>query len=189
MGRVASCVSLCLLMAAGAGASGSQLPPTYVPPDLVAVAGGYSPERSYFLRRETGSAYEALRAAAKRDGVALWVVSAYRSFERQKQLHLNQVLLDGPGQSTVAQPGFSEHQLGMAVDFCGADPKAVTNARFAETDAARWLREHAPEFGFSLSYTAANQPTTGFSDEPWHYRYVGTAGARTRHEAALRGTR
>jgi D-alanyl-D-alanine carboxypeptidase len=189
MGRVALCAGLCLLMAAGARVSGSQLPSTYVPPDLVAVAGGYSPERSYFLRRETATAYETLRAAARRGGVALWIVSGFRSFERQKQLHQNQVLLDGPGQTTVAQPGFSEHQLGMAIDFCGADPKAVTNARFAETVAGRWLREHAPDHGFSLSYTAANQPTTGFSDEPWHYRYVGLAGARLRHESALRGTR
>jgi len=61
---------------------------------------------------------------------------------------------------------------------------APTNAR----PAGLWMKAHAPDSGFSLSYTGANQERTGFSPEPWHYRFGGT-GARARHEAALGGPR
>ena len=62
---------------------------------------------------------------------------------------------------TVALPGTSEHNLGLAVDILG--------------DAAiAWLGEHCWEYGFILRYTAEKEPITGFVDEPWHFRYVGT---------------
>ena len=61
---------------------------------------------------------------------------------------------------TVAVPGTSEHQLGLAVDLIG---KA----------AQEWLAEHCWEYGFILRYTDEKQPVTGFVGEPWHFRYVG----------------
>jgi len=160
----------------------------YVPPDLVPVPGGWESVRSYFLRREAASAYDALHAAAGRDGIALRIVSAYRSFDRQDALYRLQLRIDGPGQTTVARPGFSEHQLGEALDLCGPEPAAVLHATFAETAAGRWLAARAPDFGFAVSYTEANRAQTGFSPEPWHYRYVGS-DARARHEAAMLGSR
>ena len=62
---------------------------------------------------------------------------------------------------TVALPGTSEHHLGLAVDILGAEATA-------------WLREHCWEYGFILRYTAEKAHITGFVDEPWHFRYVGT---------------
>ena len=62
---------------------------------------------------------------------------------------------------TVAIPGTSEHHLGLAVDIVGKS-------------AQDWLAEHCWEYGFILRYTEEKQSITGFVDEPWHFRYVGT---------------
>ena len=62
---------------------------------------------------------------------------------------------------TVALPGTSEHHLGLAVDLLGAE-------------AIAWLHEHCWDYGFILRYTAEKEHITGFVDEPWHFRYVGT---------------
>jgi zinc D-Ala-D-Ala carboxypeptidase len=177
------------VLAAGVGASVEADQPAAAdqPPGLVPVTGGYVSGRSYLLRREAAAAYEAMREGARRERITLWVVSAYRPFRRQRELYLLQVRLDGPGQTTVARPGFSEHELGTAVDLCGRDASAVVKVRFGDTPAGRWLLAHAPEFGFALSYTAANQAITGISTEPWHYRYHGREAAPQLHRAALRG--
>ena len=62
---------------------------------------------------------------------------------------------------TVALPGTSEHHLGLAVDILGAP-------------AIAWLTEHCWEYGFIVRYTAEKSHITGITDEPWHFRYVGT---------------
>ena len=61
---------------------------------------------------------------------------------------------------TVAVPGTSEHQLGLAVDLLG-------------DEAIAWLTQHCWDYGFILRYTEEKEPITGIIDEPWHFRYVG----------------
>jgi D-alanyl-D-alanine carboxypeptidase len=162
------------------------LPADYAPPDLVPVSPGYEPGRTYELRREAADAWMKMHAAARDAGIELRVVSAYRSYERQQAVFDDAVKRMGPEQDSVARPGHSEHQLGTALDIAGADNDTVLKASFGETEAGRWLAEHAPAFGFAVSYTEANRAATGYTAEPWHYRYVGAA-ARERHEAAIRG--
>jgi D-alanyl-D-alanine carboxypeptidase len=127
-----------------------------------------------------------MRSAARRASIELRLVSAYRDCETQRQVYLAKLERSGWNQRTVAKPGHSEHQLGTAIDLVGDDAAALLEEFFVSTPAGLWLREHAPDFGFSLSYTRANRLRTGYAAEPWHYRYVGAAKARTRHEAALR---
>ena len=43
-----------------------------------------------------------------------------------------------------------------------------------------WLRDNAWRFGFILRYPADKTPITGYSFEPWHFRYVGTDLATSR---------
>ena len=62
---------------------------------------------------------------------------------------------------TVSLPGTSEHQLGLAVDIEGEE-------------AHQWLEEHCWEYGFILRYPPEKEDITGISNEPWHFRYVGT---------------
>ena len=72
---------------------------------------------------------------------------------------------------TLAPPGHSQHQLGTAIDFGSID------VSFARTPAGQWLLANAWRYGFSLSYPEGQEALTGYSWEPWHYRYVGRAAA------------
>ena len=162
------------------------LPSNYAPQDLVAVTPGLEPKRTYELRLVAAEAWGRMHAAAREAGVELRIISAFRSFEYQRGVYDDAVRRMGADQHAVAKPGHSEHQLGTALDIAGADNETVLKTEFGDTLAGKWLVAHAPEFGFAISYTAANRATTGYIPEPWHYRYVG-ATARARHDAALTG--
>lgn len=112
---------------------------------------------------------------AKRDGIDLKVVSAYRSFDEQNELKGQFTQVYGSGANAFsADQGFSEHQLGTTVDL--TDPATGgTFASFANTDAYRWLLENAHRYGFVLSYPENNQ---FYIFEPWHWRFVGRDLAR-----------
>ena len=60
-------------------------------------------------------------AAAKKDGISLSGVSAYRSYATQKVLFNNYVKRDGfqKARTYSAIPGTSEHQTGLAIDVSG----------------------------------------------------------------------
>ena len=45
---------------------------------------------------------------------------------------------------------------------------------FEYSAAFKWLQKHAHEYGFILRYPRGKEWITGYSYEPWHYRYVGT---------------
>ena len=51
------------------------------------------------------------------------------------------------------------------------------NAGFADTETGKWLKEHAPEYGFILRYPLGKEYITGIEFEPWHFRYVGIEAA------------
>ena len=70
----------------------------------------------------------------------------------------------------VAEPGTSEHELGLAVDINAASGSS------AET-VYTWLAENAHRYGFILRYPEGKSEITGISYEPWHYRYVGKDAA------------
>ena len=79
-----------------------------------------------------------------------------------------------------AQPGTSEHQTGLCVDFMTLYMTALDES-FADTDAFRWLSENAYRFGFILRYPSGKTDITGYIYEPWHYRYVGREAAADIH--------
>lgn len=79
----------------------------------------------------------------------------------------------------VAVPGTSEHQLGLAVDI-NPDTSLSTGDQVYT-----WLAEHAGEYGFVRRYPPDKTEITGISNEPWHYRYVGTEAAEEMEELGL----
>lgn len=126
-------------------------------------------ERKHFLAPAAAQAWFELKAAAASDGIILRVVSAFRSLERQAELirrkraggeSLEEIL------SVCAFPGYSEHHSGRAVDL--AEPGGpLLDESFEKTKAFAWLSKRAHEFGFFLSYPAANPQ--GYKYEPWHW--------------------
>lgn len=120
---------------------------------------------------------------AEADGVWLWVASGYRSRQRQQALvdqAVRENLEAGMGDEeaaadalkTLARPGHSEHETGLAVDFNDV------SSGFAGTEACRWLKAHAWEYGFIRRYEESKKEVTGVEGESWHYRYVGRKHAK-----------
>ena len=87
------------------------------------------------------------------------------------------------GQS-VAVPGTSEHQLGLALDIVDTSNWSLNDSQ-AETPAQQWLIEHSWEYGWILRYPDGKSDITGIIYEPWHYRYVGRQVAAEIHELGL----
>jgi len=149
-----------------------RLPESYVPPDLVPVAGGrsYIPNREGLsLRKEIEEELERMAKAALRDGIKLVVSSTYRSWKYQEGLYDRNVRQLGKdvADRESAPPGASQHQLGTVVDF-----GSITDD-FAKTAAGIWLAENAARFGWSLSFPDGYEAVTGYRWECWHYRYIG----------------
>jgi D-alanyl-D-alanine carboxypeptidase len=112
---------------------------------------------------------------ARRDDIDLKVVSAYRSFDEQTTLKGQHVQVFGTGANAFsADQGYSEHQLGTAVDITD-ESVGGTFASFADTEAYEWLLDNAYKHGFILSYPEGND---FYIFEPWHWRFVGEDLAR-----------
>jgi LAS superfamily LD-carboxypeptidase LdcB len=79
--------------------------------------------------------------------------------------------------SYSAEPGKSEHQSGLCVDFMTTSMSKLVNEQFEPTAAFRWLQENACQFGFILRYPKDRSDVTGYSYESWHYRFVGREAA------------
>lgn len=125
---------------------------------------------------------EAMLQAASSTGDALYVYSAYRSFDTQVALKGEYVVTFGAGTagSFSADQGYSEHQLGTAVDLETTGVGGVLDGAFANTPAYQWLTDNAYKYGFILSYPPGN---TYYIFEPWHWRYVGVALATYLHNS------
>ena len=132
--------------------------------------------------RTAAEALETMLEAAKADGIKNWQVSAaYRTYSKQEDL-LNQkirsYLKSHSGWSrsrarsaalrTVAEPGCSEHHLGLAFDV-----NVPKTSAFKGTKQCKWLHAHCWEYGFIVRYQEGKESITGFTAEEWHIRYVG----------------
>ena len=148
------------------------LPQNYTP-QLEAL--GY-PYGTGSLRPEAAAAFRAMADAARKDGISLQSVSAYRSYERQESIYARYLSQDTQASvdSYSARPGYSEHQTALALDI----NTASLSAHFENTPAYAWLVEHCAEYGFILRYPQGKEDITGYRFEPWHYRYVGVEAAQ-----------
>ena len=103
------------------------------------------------MRPDVARAFDRMYAAARADGVALVINSAFRSNAEQAALFAAR-----PDPKWVAPPGRSLHRLGTELDL---GPPSVYG----------WLSRNAKRFGFIQRY----------SWEPWHFGFVRSAGTRS----------
>jgi len=117
---------------------------------------------------------------ASSSSVSIEIISAYRSFSDQSSLKLSYKMIYGSGANKFsADQGYSEHQLGTAVDFTTPDTGA-SFLKFETTTAYKWLTENAYKYGFILSYPKQN---TYYRFEPWHWRFIGVSLATKLHDS------
>ena len=154
----------------------NKMPEGFVP-EVTDIGDGYR------LETTAADAWHDMQAAAWGDGISLWVISAYRTYERQVELYEQKVAeYESYGYNTeeakeqaaqwVAVPGTSEHSIGRAIDVCSLEESFENSEKFA------WLQKHCAEFGFILRFPKDKVDVTGISYEPWHYRYVGVNHAK-----------
>lgn len=121
--------------------------------ELTPVSGGWD-GRSMTLLAPAAEQWEAMRAAAARDGIDLRLVDAYRSYEVQAAAYED--YLAARKNANVLPPGTSEHGVGLAVD--------VTNGAIIGEDDPEWawMQANARRFGWHP-----------ISNETWHWEYRG----------------
>jgi hypothetical protein len=99
------------------------------------------------LERATANAYWAMREAAAAEGHELTIFSAYRTQDEQQHFYDCYRSCACNNCSPAAKPGYSNHQMGRAVDIAmwpGVQP---------------WLDANARRFGFVATVAG----------EPWHW--------------------
>ena len=124
---------------------------------------------------------QAMLEDMKKEGLDPKVVSAYRSFEQQKNLKGIYLQTYGSGANKFsADQGYSEHQLGTTVDIINNGNNLTLN--FENTPEFKWLKDNAWRYGFILSYPKNNGY---YIYEPWHWRFVGVDLAKYLHDNNL----
>jgi D-alanyl-D-alanine carboxypeptidase len=128
--------------------------------------------KEHLLVPEAAEAWRRLKSAARQAGHDLFIVSAYRSVERQADL-IRGKLKKGQDIKDIlcvsAPPGFSEHHTGRAVDLATPGVPLLEES-FDKTPVFAWLRQQGGRFGFKLLYPAGNG--YGYQYEPWHWCHV-----------------
>ena len=163
-----------------------KLPYEFVPdvvlPNVPAAPGK---EEYVYLREEAARALEALFSAALAEGHTLYAVSGYRSYSLQASLFrrkVERVGSEAKAMLTVAPPGASEHQLGLAMEINGETMLSLgLTEDFGASPEGLWVYENAHRFGFIIRYPEGKTDITGYAWEPWHLRYVGEDAAREMH--------
>ncbi|MES2225261.1 MAG: M15 family metallopeptidase [Patescibacteria group bacterium] len=154
----------------------------YVPLVLAPIPSEYNYEKTRVLKvqGQVEPRLEQLLKDAHDDGQDILVISAYRSFDTQAGLKSSYRVTYGAGtaNSFSADQGYSEHQLGTALDFT-TTKVGTTFAGFDKTGEYAWLTDNAWKYGFILSYPPKN---AYYQYEPWHWRFVGTALAQKLHD-------
>lgn len=131
--------------------------------------------REHLLAPAAAEAWRAMRASALENGIPLFIVSAFRSIDRQAEI-VRRKLNAGSSIEEVftvcAPPGFSEHHTGRAVDV-STEGSPLLQVEFDQTPAFAWLVANASRFGFHLSYPRGNSQE--YQYEPWHWCFQSPA--------------
>lgn len=157
-------------------------PISFVPTDLVYPAVTYVNRQP--MRQEAATALVSMLAAARAEAhLEFSVQSAYRSFATQTSVYNDDVAQHGQAyaDTDTARPGHSEHQTGLAIDLSAVPATCSLAACLGQTPHGQWLAANAWRFGFLLRYPADKVPVTGFTYEPWHFRYIGVDLAAELH--------
>ncbi|NLL02361.1 MAG: M15 family metallopeptidase [Mollicutes bacterium] len=147
----------------------------YTPEDIIKISLTYAYEGNS-IDSVVYNAFKELTEDAKKEGHTIVINSSYRDYNSQKEIWESRKDLYGTRKADeyAARPGYSEHQTGYAIDV--SDYYDV-NDEFGKTDSFLWMKENCYKYGFILRYPEDKEDITGYSYEPWHYRYVGKDAA------------
>lgn len=153
----------------------------YVPARLGQIEERYTfnPDNKLLFHADALPYLNRLLERARAGGIELLASSAFRSFDTQASLKSSYTVVYGAGTANQfsADQGYSEHQLGTAVDLATRSSGPSSNT-FEKDPAYQWLLDNAHRHGFTLSYPKGN---SHYIFEPWHWRFVGVELATRLH--------
>ena len=144
---------------------------------------------NFNLRPEAADAFLEMQKAAKKEGITLFSLSSYRSFDHQLRIYTSKwnryqkqglkglAIIDKIIEySTI--PGTSRHHWGTDLDVIDANVKVTGdklspdnyNKGGAYEKLGNWIRSNSETYGFYLVYTNVLN-RKGFKYEPWHLSY------------------
>lgn len=131
----------------------------------------YTLPRSYNpgVQPEAMDAFYDMQAAAASEGISLWILSSYRSYDDQEVIYNRYVSQDGRDAADTysSRPGHSDHQTGYTFDLNSLEQD------FQYDPAGQWLDKNCYKYGFIIRYPKGKESSTGYMYEPWHVRYIG----------------
>lgn len=125
--------------------------------------------------------------AASASGYQLMIGSGYRSAALQATYFnsLASSVGETAANQSIAKPGQSEHQTGLAADITTVSRNCYLDNCFADTSDGQWLANNSYKYGFILRYPKDKEAITGYQYESWHFRYVGIDLATALHDSGL----
>ena len=137
----------------------------YIPSNLLII-------NNISINKEAYDNYLKMKDDMQKENLNIRIISAYRSYDYQESLYDRYLKTDKQEivDSYSARPGFSEHHTGLAIDI---DNEKLDYNKFYLTKEFSWMQDNAYKYGFILRYPKDKEDITGYSYEPWHYRYVG----------------
>lgn len=147
-----------------------KLDENYEPSDLTIIDSKYA-SGTQKLRKEAQIKFEEMANDIAKENLKIYAGSTYRSYTYQKGLYDRYVKKDGfaAAETYSARSGYSEHQLGLAVD--------IVNGKWdylSENDKEYdYLVKNSYKYGFILRYPRGSEYVTGYMFEDWHFRYLG----------------
>lgn len=154
----------------------------YEPEDLTVINSKFA-SGTQKLRKEAAGKFEEMASDMLKENLKIYAGSTYRSYSYQEGLYNRYVKKDGfkEAETYSARAGYSEHQLGLAVD--------IVNGKWdylSEDDKEySWLINNSYKYGFILRYPHENEYITGYVFEDWHFRYLGIDLATKVYESKL----
>lgn len=146
----------------------------YVPSDLVITDSLY--KDNIYLDKECYDSFKIMQEDALKEDLCIDIMSGYRDYKYQEKIYNKLVLEKGISYAmrAIAVPGASEHQTGLAIDYCVyIDNKCYIEHDIMDLMATDWVFNNCYKYGFIVRYPLDKEEITGYNYEPWHIRYVG----------------
>lgn len=154
----------------------------YEPEDLTIINSKFA-SGTQKLRKEAADKFEEMASDMLKENLKIYAGSTYRSYSYQEGLYNRYVKKDGfkEAETYSARAGYSEHQLGLAVDIVNGKWNYLSEGDKEYT----WLVNNSYKYGFILRYPHESEYITGYVFEDWHFRYLGIELATKVHESKL----
>lgn len=146
--------------------------------DLIVVHNFLREEKNHTIENMTYQHFcELKNNLQEEENITIELDSVYRTVQRQQEIWDKYVRDEGIdyARKYVAQPGYSEHHTGLAVDICLRINGTIVDNNtdmIAQKEIFSKIHAKLPDYGFILRFLKGKEDVTGYNYEPWHLRFV-----------------